>query len=37
MFVRMLQAIPLSQADEPEGQQTAEFSAALSGGQAIGG
>ena len=37
MFVRMLQAIPLPQANKPEGQQTSEFSAALSGGQAIGG
>jgi|OM-RGC.v1.032528226 hypothetical protein len=37
MFVRVLQAIPQLQADKPKGQQAAEFSAALSGGHAIGG
>ena len=37
MFVRVLQAIPLPQADEPKGQQAAQLGAALGWGHAIGG
>ena len=36
MFVRLLQAIPLPQADQPEGQQAAKLGAALCGRHLVG-